>query len=163
MKGERGATLLEVLIALSITGLVAAAVTQMSGFGLRVVERGQSASSASASAFGDERRLRDALTALSPVESAFAGDADGFAWAGIGRDEEAARWRLSLDGRLAACPASRCGPPNEWLSAPLRQVAYAGPDGIFADEWRGGAAPDLIRISTSFGDIVIAPRVRGAR
>ncbi|MEL7462562.1 MAG: prepilin-type N-terminal cleavage/methylation domain-containing protein [Pseudomonadota bacterium] len=158
MNGEKGATLMEVLIALSITAMLAAAVTQMTGFGLRVVERGERASSGTAAALSDERALRDALTG---ARGAFTGDASGFQWRG-GGPEDAASWRLDIKGRIAACAGNECGPPRPWLGAPVSSFAYAGPDGVFADEWANEAPPHLIRIGLEDREIIVAPRIRGA-
>ena len=44
MNGERGATVLEVVVALAITALLAASASQISGFGLGALERISAAS-----------------------------------------------------------------------------------------------------------------------
>lgn len=161
MKGERGATLLETLIALAITGLLSAAVVQMTGFGLRVVERGEAATAAASAAFGDERRLRDALTGMEGA--GFSGDAAGLIWRGPGPDGAGGLWRLDQDGRVAACPGRRCEAAADWLTEPVAAFAFAEEDSAWAEEWEEGPPPALIRLTLAGGDVIVAPRVRGAR
>ncbi|MEL6794923.1 MAG: prepilin-type N-terminal cleavage/methylation domain-containing protein [Pseudomonadota bacterium] len=159
MRREKGATLMEALVALAITALLAASVAQIAGFGLRVVERGERASSATAAALRDERLLREALTR---ADGAFEGDATGFRWRGPGADADAASWRLLEDGRIAPCAAEDCGAPRDWLAARPSGFAYAGADGVFGEDWRGAAPPHAIRIDFADRAILVAPRIRGA-
>ena len=159
MSGERGATLLEVLIALAITAIIAASVTQMTGFGLRTVERAERRSVDGAARIADERRLRDTLALIEP--QGFAADDDGFTWRGPGPSSEAAAWRLSRDGRIAACDASGCGSARQWIASQIGDIEFAGSDGVFLPEWRSADAPHLIRIGVADGEVVIAPRARG--
>ena len=159
MKAEKGATLMEVLIALAITAMIAAGVTQMTGFGLRVVERGERASADTVSALQDERLLRDALTR---ADGAFEGEPSEIRWRGAGPDDDASAWRLDAEGRIAACDADGCGQPQAWISASIERFAYAGADGNFAESWSGERPPHLISIDFAGRNIVIAPRIRGA-
>lgn len=161
MKGERGATLLETLIALAITGLLSAAVVQMTGFGLRVVERGEAVTASASGAFADERRLRDALSAMEGA--GFSGDAAGLIWRGPGPDGAGGVWRLDREGRVASCPGGRCETGADWLKAPIDGFAFAEEDGAWVEEWDEGAPPALIRLTLVSREVVIAPRVRGAR
>ena len=163
---ESGATLLETLIALAIASLLAAAASQVAGLGLSTVEWAETASVRSAAAYLDDRRLRDRLTLIDAGEDSFAGGPDALRWRGPGDDGAASVWRLGADGRLAACAsldALRCGPAADWLGAPVEGFAYAGPDGVWVDDWPTGAPPDLVRATFAAGEVVIAPRVRGAR
>ncbi len=166
LRGERGATLLETLIALAIAGLLAATATQIAGFGLSAVERAEATAARSAAAYLYDRQLRDRLAAMDDGAASFRGGPKELRWRGPGDDGAAGIWRLDAEGAVAACPAidaSRCDAAAPWLAQGVDAFAYAGPDGAWRDEWQAGPAPDLIRISHGAWEIVIAPRVRGAR
>ena len=159
MTGERGATLMEVLIALAITDMLAAAVAEIGGFGLRTVERGEAASARAAEAYADERRLRDALTLIDAAP--FEGEANGVRWSGPVPERAGAAWRLTREGALAACVGTTCGEARPWLGAPIQNFAYAGADGLWLDEWRDDAPPRLLRITIADREIIVAPRAGG--
>lgn len=164
--GEKGATLLEVLIALAITSLLATAVSQVAGLGLRTVERAETASTRSTAAYFDDRRIRDRLALIDAGERSFAGAPDAIRWRGPGEDGAAGVWRLGADGGLAACPALdaiRCDPAEPLLESQIEAFAYAGPDGAWRADWPPGAPPALIRLTLGGREIVVAPRVGGAR
>lgn len=166
---ERGAALLEVLIAVAITAMLAAALAQTTRFGLTVVERAQASASGSAEALIARRKLADLLTRMDPEKAdrdSAMGDATAFEWHGLGLAKGQARagvWRLQIIenmGELSTCPALNA--PEDCVvldSIPVSgPFAYAAADGVFLSEWPAGPPPHLVRI----GDQVIAPRVLGA-
>ena len=167
---ERGAALLEVLIAVAVTAMLAAALTQATRFGLTVVERAEASANASNEALAARRKLADLLTRLDPGkadrDSTF-GDAAAFEWHGVGAGDAGWRagvWRLQivdLEGILSLCPALRrpdaCDAQGRFpLKGPL---AYADADGVFVSDWPPGPPPYQIRV----GEQVFAPRVLGGR
>ena len=163
---ERGAALLEVLIAVAITAMLAAALAQTTRFGLTVA---QASASGSAEALIARRKLADLLTRMDPEKAdrdSAAGDAAVFEWHGVGPSDDgwrAGAWRLQIVenmGELSTCPALNS--PEDCVvldNIPVTGAfAYAAADGLFVAEWPAGPPPNLIRI----GDQVIAPRVLGA-
>lgn len=170
MKGsEKGAALLEVLIAVAITAMVAAALTQVTRFGLTVVERAQASSATSTETLIARRELADLLTRMDPEKADrdnARGDAQSFEWHGAAPAEagwSVGVWRLEVaENRsdLASCEAlgdpATCTPHK--TLAVGGALAYAAADGVFVEDWPPGPPPALIRI----GDQVIAPRALGA-
>ena len=166
---ERGAALLEVLIAVAITAMLAAALAQATRFGLTVVERAQASSATSTEALIARRKLTDLLTRLDPEKAdrdSTQGDGETFEWHGVASDQDGWRsgvWRLQVSdglGELSVCPAldqpDLCELQDSLpVSGPF---AYAAADGDFVSEWPAGPPPHLIRL----GDLVFAPRVLGA-
>ena len=167
-KGQSGAALMEVLIALAITAMLAAALTQATRFGLTVIERAQKASAASTSALIDRRRLAWMLSRIEMAQperpTALATATDGFMWRGpgdVGGKTEI--WRItSTDDALMllTCDAfsDRATCEVAGQLGPNAKITVAGADGEFLEDWPPGPAPSLIRI----GDQVIAPRLNGA-
>ncbi|MDG1973124.1 MAG: hypothetical protein P8I56_19465 [Paracoccaceae bacterium] len=167
---EKGAALLEVLIAVAITAMLAAALTQVTRFGLSVIERVQTANSSSTEALIARRTLSDLLTRIDPGKAdrdTAQGDRESFQWYGAAPDGDAWRtgiWRLQTTGdqsELSLCvefgvPAT-CS--IESTIQALGPFAYAPADGVFADVWPAGPPPHLIRI----GDHVFTPRALGGR
>lgn len=166
---ERGAALLEVLIAVAITAMLTAALAQATRFGLTVVERTQTSAAASGEALIARRKLADLMTRLDPEKAdrdSAQGDAAAFEWHGVAAAADGWRsgvWRLQISGyigELSLCPAlndpAACDAQD---SIPVAgPFAYAAADGVFIAEWPPGPPPHLIRI----GDQVFAPRALGA-
>lgn len=168
-KGEKGAALLEVLIAVAITAMLAAAMAQATRFGLTVIERVQASDGASTDALIARRALTDILTHIDPEKAdrdSTQGDGQSFEWHGAvadGEGWETGIWRLQItenQGELLRCSVfgdvSSC--VAEQTIAIEGPFSYAASDGVFFEEWPAGAPPHLIRI----GAQVIAPRVLGA-
>lgn len=171
MNGERGATLMETLIAVAITAVLAAAIAQVSGFGLTTLDRAQAASARGIDALRVQRTVAETLARIGRGDDALTGDAETMTWRGVVAGESggwragAWRWRAA-DGVIARCDDDDCedigrfGPAGAVLS-------YAGPDGAWRDEWVGGPAPHLVRITAAQHTgvprvIVVAPRIHGA-
>lgn len=168
-RSEKGAALLEVLIAIAITAMIAAALTEATRFGLTVVERAQASSATMTDALLARRRLADLLTRMDPEKAdrdGAQGDARSFEWHGVAPIDGGWRggvWRLQLtdgEGELSLCPelnaAAECVTQERF---PITgALAYAAADGVFVDAWPAGPPPVLVRI----GDQVIAPRILGA-
>ena len=168
-RSEQGAALLEVLIAVAITAMLAAALSQATRFGLTVVERAQASGNASSEALVTRRNLAKLLTHLDPEkadrDSAW-GNASTFEWHGLAMAGDGLRsgvWRLQVtdnEMELSTCPAL-----NQPENCDVRKrftvsgaFAYAASDGVFTSEWPAGPPPRQIRL----GDLVFAPRVLGA-
>ena len=167
-KGQSGAALMEVLIALAITAMLAAALTQATRFGLTVIERTQAASAASTSALINRRRLAWMLSRIEMAQpdlpTAAATATDGFTWRGPGDEGgKTGIWRITSTDEalmLLMCDAFTIRATCEVAGqlGPSAKIALAGIDGEFREEWPPGPAPSVIRI----GDQVIAPRLNGA-
>ena len=166
---ERGAALLEVLIAVAITAMLAAALAQATRFGLTVVERVQTTTDATTGALISRRKLADLLTRLDPTKAdrdSASGDASTFVWHGVAATDVGWRsgvWRLQTSGNeaeLSACveldATDGCEIQDSFAIA--GPFAYAAADGVFVSDWPAGPPPHLIRV----GDHVFAPRVLGA-
>ncbi len=169
-RSEKGAALLEVLIAVAITAMLAAALAQATRFGLTVIERVQASDAASTDALIARRTIADLLTHIDPEKAdrdSAQGSAKAFEWHGAvagggagGGGWETGVWRLQIsenEGQL-----SRCGNFGDPSTCTQRQViaisgpfAYAASDGVFVSEWPAGPPPNLIRV----GEQVVAPRV----
>ncbi len=175
---ERGAALLEVLIALALTAMMAAALSGVTGFGLRAVERAEAGSIRMTDHLIGRRALSDALARIGtgPAgEDSFLGTPDRMAWHGVmdaeTTPEGATAWQISArDMQLSGCVSldgAGCEPVTKLRLAPAR-FAYSGSDGIWQDEWSGAAPPALIRITTGNGgtaaarEVIVAPRITGA-
>ncbi len=159
---ERGAALLEVLLALMLTAALAVALAATARFGLAATDRAQSAGAAIEAAERDRRRLGALWRGL----TAAAGGPARVFW--LGTDADAPRWglwRLEIVGaaaRLSLCDGDDPRAPGpcgaaETMRLPASRLAYAGPDGAFAAEWAGGA-PALIALEGLEGRLVVAPR-----
>lgn len=168
---EAGATLMETLVALAITALLAAAVAQTTGFGLTTMDRVGAASARGAAALAARREAADALSRIDAGADAFAGDPAAVVWRGVLPDDaggwRSGRWRWSGAG-LAACPAAAGAPCDEPVAfgPPAPVFAFAGADGLWRDDWPEGPAPRLIRISGGEGApaaIIVSPRIYGAQ
>ena len=167
---ERGAALLEVLIAVAITAMLAAALTQATRFGLTVVERVEASADASTEALIARRKLADLLTRLDPEKAdrdSAVGDAAAFEWHGaIAGDDgwRAGVWRLQItggEGQLSQCPALQAPEACEVRDTFPAEgpLAYAAADGVFVSDWPAGPPPHQIRV----GEQVFAPRILGGR
>lgn len=169
IRSEKGAALLEVLIAVAITAMLAAALAQATRFGLTVVERVQASDSASTEALIARRTIADLLTHIDPEKAdrdSAQGSAQTFEWHGAvadGAGWATGIWRLQITDTSAVL--SRCTIFAEPSTCTQQQViaikgplAYAASDGDFTDEWPAGPPPHLIKV----GAQVIAPRVLGA-
>ncbi len=168
-QSEKGAALLEVLIAVAITAMMAATLAQATRFGLTVIERVQTSSAGSTDTLIARRRIATLLSRMDPEKSdsdSAQGDADSFEWYGPAPEGDGWRsgvWRLQVtDGasNLSYCEAF--GQPStckveETINLP-GPYAFAAADGVFTDIWPAGPPPHLIRL----GDLVISPRVLGA-
>ncbi|MEM8755154.1 MAG: prepilin-type N-terminal cleavage/methylation domain-containing protein [Pseudomonadota bacterium] len=168
MSGERGATLMETLVALGVASLLAAAVTQTTGFGLTVLDRAREASSDGVEALRARRELSAALARVELADGALTGDASTVSWRGAAPDPESGEWSTGLwrwragDGALSLCAApDECGEERPFGPADAT-LAYAGSDGVWRDDWTGGPPPRLIRATHEGGEIVVAPRLWGA-
>lgn len=168
---ERGGALLEALIALGITAMLAAAVSQTGRFGLSMIERADAAAQTSGALLAERRRLADLLSRIdaeTPGRPVFAGDAAAMRWRGVAPDDaggwRAGVWRLTAAEDaliLSRCEAMDDAPcAEEARFAPAGPFAYAGPDGAFAGDWPAGAAPALIRLGDD--GLTAQPRVSGA-
>ncbi len=168
-RSEKGAALLEVLIAVAITAMMAAALAQATRFGLTVIERVQASSAGSADALVDRRRIAMLLSRMDPEKSdadSAQGDASSFEWHGPFPDSDGWRtgvWRLQVvDNASDLLYCDAFGQPStcrveETINAP-GPYAFAAADGVFVDIWPAGPPPNLIKL----GDLVITPRVLGA-
>lgn len=175
-RGESGAALLDAMIALALTAILAAAASGVIRAGLGVVERAKEESSRSVAEFRLSRAVSAAFARIDPIapeRPALAGDARELRWRGVlpGPDGEwrSGIWRIEGDDlALARCPdfISPCKeedapwPPQE---DPAR-FAYAGADGIWRETWPAGAAPHSIRLrfDRSEAEIFVSPRISGA-
>lgn len=166
---ETGAALLEVLIAVAITAMLAASLAQATRFGLTVIERVQNTTGASTDALIARRAIADLLTRIDPEKAdrdSAQGNADEFEWYGAVTDGDGwstGLWRLQISesgGQLSRCTIF--GEPSSCV--PQKVIALDGPfafaasDGVFSSDWPAGPPPHLVRI----GSQVIAPRVFGA-
>ena len=166
--GERGATLLEVVVALAITAMIAAAATQLSAFGLRSLERAGEASSEETARLIERRRITEIFARISRGDDVFEADEREIRWRGARLSEtgfwRSGVWRLDLaSGAIERCEdmADRaCESDDAVIAAPLA-ASFAGPDGAFEADWRRGPAPTLIAFESGEARIVTAPRVRG--
>ncbi len=166
---EKGAALLEVLIAVAITAMLAASMAQATRFGLTVIERVQTSNATSTEALIARRTIANLLTHLDPEKAdrdSAQGDAESFEWHGAVADGTGWRtgiWRLQRvenQTRLSRCASfsepSTC--VEQEVVAIDGALSYAASDGVFISEWPAGPPPHLIR----FGAQVIAPRALGA-
>jgi hypothetical protein len=170
VRGEGGAALLEALIALALTALLAAAVASAAGLGLDAADRARETARASGTALIAERRLRGLIARLDPETGVAAGparlvfravaeDADGV-------PQDRLRRLSSSRGRLilAACGGGDpvapgpCAPAEDLGPAPTRPFTYADAAGAFAPNWDGPAPPSLIAVEVAGRRIVAAPR-----
>lgn len=165
-RSEKGAALLEVLIAVAITAMLAAALAQATRFGLTVIERVQASDGASTEALIARRTIADLLTHIDPEEAdrdSAQGTAETFEWHGAvagGDGWVTGVWRLQVsdtEGQLSRCASfgqpSTC--TQQQVIAIKGPFAYAAADGVFVTDWPPGPPPHLIKV----GDQVIAPRV----
>lgn len=165
-RSEKGAALLEVLIAVAITAMLAAALAQATRFGLTVIERVQASDNASTEALIARRTIADLLTHIDPEKvdrDSARGSEDTFEWHGAvvgGSGWETGIWRLQIAETEAQL--SRCATFGEPSTCTQQQViaikgplAYAASDGVFISDWPPGPPPHLIRV----GEQVVAPRV----
>lgn len=166
---EKGAALLEVLIAVAITAMLAASLAQATRFGLTVIERVQASSDASTDALIARRTVADLFTRIDPEKAdrdSAQGDEKAFEWHGAvagGDGWQTSVWRLHVTengGQL-----SRCATFDEPATCVKQEViaiegpfTYAASDGIFISNWPAGPPPHLIKV----GAQVIAPRALGA-
>ncbi|WP_340107462.1 hypothetical protein [Pikeienuella sp. HZG-20] len=174
---ERGAALLEVLIAVALTALLAGAAGGIVRFGLGALERAGAASDRGAEALALRREIFEMLARIdreTPEAAAISGDADAATWRGVvpGADGEwrSGIWRLSGRGlALERCETLRgpCAPdPAARKREAAARFSYGDGAGGWRDDWPAGGAPELIRLRFGAGapldEIVVAPRVRGA-
>jgi hypothetical protein len=158
---ERGAALLEVLLALTLTAAMAAALAATARFGLAATDRAQAAGAETEAAGRDRRRLAALWRGLTDAT----GGPTAVVW--LGADADAPRWglwRLEIAGgaaRLAPCAGEDPRAPGpcgaaEPLLLPATRLAYAGANGVLGPEWREGA-PALIALEGA-ARLVVAPR-----
>lgn len=164
---ERGATVLEVVIALAITALLAASATQITGFGLSTLDRATAASARGGDALAARRTLADAFSRISAGDDVFAANEEAITWRGALPGAAGWRvgvWRLTLgDGEFARCEAvgdATCDPTDE-LAIAVSAAAFEDAAGTQTGVWPKGPAPALIVLETASGLVEIAPRVRG--
>lgn len=166
---ERGAALLEVLLALAITALIAAAAAGVAGFGLGAVERAREAADRSGEALALRRELSDALIRIAPADGAPSarGSDTVLDWRGVMPEGEGWRsgsWRLGPPGAtLYRCAAfgEECERMRSLAEGELR-FAYARDDGEWRATWPRGGPPALIRAALGGTRIIVAPRTTGA-
>ncbi len=168
-----GFTLLEILVALVVLGLVLAGLAQGTRFGLRVAERQSATIAADADLDATERVLRGLIEQMDPgsLTSAALLDAGPGSLSftanlaavapglGIGEADVALgvtpdhrlvlRWTPHLHAtRLAAAPA---GTETTLLTGVQRmEFAYCCQDGQFVVAWPEKTLPALVRISLTF-------------
>lgn len=165
-RSEKGAALLEVLIAIAITAMLAASLAQATRFGLTVIERVQASDDASTKDLIARRTIADILTHIDPEKAdrdSTQGSANAFEWHGAvagGDGWKTGVWRLQItdtEGLLSRCASfsdpSTC--KQQQVIAVKGPLAYAASDGIFVSEWPPGPPPHLIKV----GEQVVAPRV----
>lgn len=173
MNGERGATLLETLVALAITALLAATAAQVAGFGLTSIERADRSASRAADGEVARRIVTDALARIAPREAMagnLTGDATSARWFGAGTGADGAirvgHWSLNSEGALAVCREDRtapCDPPTATLGLAGGTISYIGADGAAYEVWEEDTTPYLIRIDHDLGLFAVAPRAGGLR
>ncbi|MFV0476035.1 MAG: hypothetical protein ACK5MQ_17805 [Pikeienuella sp.] len=167
---ERGASLLEAMIAVALAAMIAAAAAGIIRFGLTVVERAEAASARGAAALALRRGLADMLTRIdraAPGAPAFTGDPGAMTWRGPAPGPDGGWrggvWRIESAGlALSECkafdgPCAVAAPRAEGVA----RFDYAGSDGEWRGDWPLGDAPELIRIRLGEAEILIAPRTRG--
>ncbi len=165
--GERGAALLDVLVALALTGMLAGAVGGMLRAGLLTTERAGARSEAGAAALLLRRELTGLLATIEAATPeagpSFRADAEGLRWRGVDPDDGAARWlRLTPDLALGRCE----GPDGPCEDAPPEgpaAFAFLDAEGAWREDWPLGAPPALIRVTAGADEILIAPRILGAQ
>lgn len=165
MSGERGAALLEILVALAIAGMLAAAAAGLLRMGLTTLERAGAASERGSEALALRRDLGAILARLSTGPEAALGAEDGFRWRGAAPEAGGWRvgiWRLSADLALESCPDFSAPCAEVTAGRANARFAYAGVDGVWRPEWPLAAAPALIRVTTDIAEMIFAPRVAGA-
>lgn len=170
MKGaERGAALMDAMLALALAGMIAGAAGGLIRAGLVALERAGESAAQGAETLTLRRALADPLAR---IDAPFSGNAAEMTWRGVIPHEGAWRsgvWRLEAGTlALASCPdfTSPCAPETAPWPAPgaPARFAYAGADGRWREDWPVGEAPALIRVSFSEGmkEIIVAPRITGA-
>lgn len=168
-----GFTLLEVLVALVVLGLVLAGLAQGTRFGLRVAERQSATIAAAADLDATERVLRGLIEQMDPGSLTSAallqGGPAGFSFTanlaavapGLGVGEADVALGVTPDHRLVlrwaphlhATPLGAPSPPTEaTLLAGVQRVqfAYCCQDGQFVAAWPERTLPALVRISLTF-------------
>lgn len=170
---ERGAALLEIIIALAITAMLAGAAGGVVRLGLTTLERAGDAAARGGAGLVLRRDLALMLTRIDAApfgQQAAIGGPEWFSWRGVTPGPDGAWrggfWRLSRDElALERCESLEgpCAPDGE-PRAPgaSARLSYAGPDGLWRADWPAGPAPDLIRVQLKGAEIIAAPRVRGA-
>lgn len=169
---ERGAALLEVLIALALTALMAAALSGVTGFGLSALERAQSGSARMTDAMLERRNLTDALSRMTIVQgqASLIGTPESMIWRGMISDSDGT-WVPTImrlrarDMEMSSCAdmdATDCEVMSTARNASAT-FSYAGPDGIWLPEWSDTALPALVRIATPESLIIASPRSTGGQ
>lgn len=170
---ERGAALLEIIVALAITALLAGAAGGVVRLGLTTLERAGAAAARSGAGLVLRRDIALMLTRIDAApggEAVAVGGPEAVLWRGVTPGPDGAWrggfWRLAGDElTLEACESLE-GPcePDGAPRAPGAKAlfAYAGPDGIWRDDWPAGSAPNLIRVQIDDAEIIAAPPARGA-
>ncbi len=166
MSGERGAALLEILVALAITAMLAGAAAGMLGMGLTTLDRAGAAAARGADALALRRDLGALLTRLSAGPESASGGEEGFRWRGAAPDGaggwRVGFWRLGEELALERCESLEGPCATETEPRGAARFAYAGADGEWRPDWPAGPAPALIRVTAEGGEMIFAPRVGGA-
>ncbi|MEM7544352.1 MAG: hypothetical protein AAF367_02355 [Pseudomonadota bacterium] len=173
---QTGAALLEVVIALALTAMIAATLTGITGFGLASVEQAEDASTDSAARLVERRSITNMLARIAapgPDEPSLVGTPTDLIWRGVipaaDGGWQSGIWSLDAEeGALRRCAAmardSCMGEP--FLS--LGQIdndqilTYQLRSGDWSEDWSGDGLPEVIRIQSEASKIDIAPRVGGA-
>ncbi|MEM7270631.1 MAG: prepilin-type N-terminal cleavage/methylation domain-containing protein [Pseudomonadota bacterium] len=169
MSNERGSTLLETLIALSLTAMIAAALSQATGLGLRVTERVSATNVEAVDRLSALRRVAELLERIDPSSPdgvAAVGQSDVFRWRGVALTGDG-RWRAgvwSLDafGELSACEGfeGQCE-PRDVFDAELAFEFWS--ENEWTADWPAGPAPEMIRVTINETTTIVTPRSSGAR
>lgn len=174
---QSGAALLEVVIALALTAMIAATLTSITGFGLSAIERTEHQSANTQSELGNRRSIGDILARISapiPGSPTMNGQTDQLTWRGVLFDEDGAWqsgfWQLKVaDMTIRQCQTLDAEACTSSENITLEQhddnakLSYRDRSGTWRDNWDGDGLPYLIRLSGDRSTIQIAPRVTGAQ
>lgn len=162
---ERGGVLLETVLALALTAMLAVAAAAATRFAADALDRAAARAAAAAQAHAADRRLRATLRLIGP-EAGLVGDAAAMAWRGVGPDGAAGLWRLSAQGgalTLARCAAGAppsprdCAEAADFGPADPAGLRYAGADGEEIRDWRAADPPVRIVVIRAATRLAVAP------